>query len=424
MAANSPTVLLVEDDEVSAYAVGRYLEDKGYRVITESRAMSALDQWQCNRVDIVIADVRLAPSGPDGILLAHMFKSERAAIPIIFVTAYPEVVHGKGRLPGPVFYKPVDLPELHLAVEEVVAEKPFLSDHGSLGDDRPESENHLLAEQAILDFLDRGGRISKLREFLGYIGSAIHATDRKGTKDSTLAHVQRLAIMGELTGAVAHELRQPSASILSNAEAALALLDSGQAPSDEIREIVSDIKRANLRANEVLGLIQDFVRKRETEMQALELNGVVSDVLLMLAGDARKRRVQIHTELGEGLPLVFGNRTQLQQVLINLIVNGMDATSNTPVEKRQLVIRTTRPDGDERGEVTVTDSGSGIAPEHLPHLFESFFTTRAEGMGLGLSIARSIVESHGGRIWADNNPGGGATFHFTVQIAQQRMNVR
>ncbi len=155
-------------------------------------------------------------------------------------------------------------------------------------------------------------------------------------------------------------------------------------------------------------------------MQPLDLNSAVADVLPLVVGDARKRRIQLRTELATDLPPVFGNQTQLQQVLINLIVNGMDAMANTPEGKRDLVVRTAKPNGDARIEVSVTDRGSGIPSGSLPRLFESFFTTRAEGMGLGLSIARSIVETHGGRIWADNNPDGGATFHFTVPTASNR----
>jgi PAS domain S-box-containing protein len=259
-------------------------------------------------------------------------------------------------------------------------------------------------------------------EFLGYIGSALDITDRRGAEESNraLAHVQRLAIIGELTAAIAHELRQPLSAIMSNADAARTLLDTPEPPLGEIRDIVSDIRTADLRANEVLGHVRNFLRKRETRMEPLDINSAVSDVLPLVVGDARKRRIQIRTELAGDLPLVFGNQTQLQHVLINLIVNGMDAMANTPDGKRHLVIRTARPNSDARVEVAVTDFGSGISSGNLPRLFESFFTTRAEGMGLGLSIARSIVESHGGRIWADNNPGGGATFHFTVQMAHVR----
>ena len=268
--------------------------------------------------------------------------------------------------------------------------------------------------------LDKGApRFAENGEFLGHIGSVLDITERKAYEDAerARAHVHRLAIMGELTAAVAHELRQPSAAIMSNAEAALALLEAGAMPHDEMRDIVTDIKNATLRANVVLGRIQDFLRNREVEMEVIDLNTVVSEVLPLISVDARMRRMKIYTELGEGLPLVLGSRTQLQQVLINLIVNGMDAMSNTPDGKRQVLIRTSKPNGDARVEVAVFDSGSGIASGNMSRVFESFFTTRAEGMGLGLSVARSIVESHGGRIWADNNPEGGATFRFTVRAA-------
>jgi PAS domain S-box-containing protein len=263
-------------------------------------------------------------------------------------------------------------------------------------------------------------------EFLGYIGSALDITDRKGAEESNraLAHVQRLAIVGELTAAIAHELKQPLSAIMSNADAAGTLLDTPNPPLGEIREIVSDIRKADLRADQVLGHLRDFLKKRETLMQAVDLNDAIADVLPLIQGDAQKRRIQIRTELAHDLPPVFGNQTQLQQVLINLMVNGMDAMANTPDARRQLVVRTAKPNGDARIEVTVSDHGSGIPTGSMPRLFESFFTTRTEGMGLGLSIARSIVETHGGRIWADNNPDGGATFHFTVQAASLRLSAR
>jgi PAS domain S-box-containing protein len=265
-------------------------------------------------------------------------------------------------------------------------------------------------------------RFSSTGEFIGYAGCVLDITDRKDLeqKNRNLAHVQRLAVMGEFLATIAHELRQPLATIMSNADAARIMLESGVAPSDEIGEIVTDIRSANLRANAVLEQLRDFLRKHETEKQQLDLNTVVSDVLLLVTSDAQRRRIQIRTELGEGLPLVLGSRTQIQQVLLNLFVNATDAMLETDPEKRYLTIRTSKPNGDSHVEVAVVDAGFGIPPANLPRLFESFFTTRADGMGLGLSIARSIVESHGGRIWAHNNPTGGATFSFTLEEANQR----
>jgi two-component system sensor kinase FixL len=252
-------------------------------------------------------------------------------------------------------------------------------------------------------------------DFVGYIGSAIDITDRKLTEenDRKLAHMQRLVVMGELSAAMAHEVRQPLTAILSNANAARMLLNSQHPPLAELREIVSDIRRDDLLADEVIGRIRDFLRKREPRMQPCDLNAAISDVLRLVAGDARIRHVEIRTELAGELPPVLGDRTQLQQVLLNLIVNGMDAMEGTPEPSRHLTVQT-RPSDDGGIEVAVTDHGCGIASDDLERLFEPFFTTRKEGMGLGLSIAHSIIAAYRGRLWAENNVDGGATFRFRV----------
>jgi signal transduction histidine kinase len=182
---------------------------------------------------------------------------------------------------------------------------------------------------------------------------------------------------------------------------------------EELGEIISDIRADGRRASDVVSRIRHFARKRENRMEPLDLNSVVADTLDLLAGDARRRGVHIRAELPPAIPWVIGDRTQLQQVLINLAMNGMDAMVNTPRATRFLTVQT-RPNGDDHVEVAVLDCGDGVAPDLLPHLFESFFTTKKEGMGLGLFVARSIVESHHGRIWAENGPHRGAIFHFTV----------
>lgn len=255
-------------------------------------------------------------------------------------------------------------------------------------------------------------------EFLGYTGCALDITERRRVEESShaLAHVQRLASIGQLTAAMAHELKQPMSAIMSSADAAQMLLKSSNPPLAEIDQIVSDIREADLRAKEVLGFVQGFLRKQEIRMQPLDLNAAVSDVLPLVAGDARRRRVQIRTELTPDLSTALGNRTQLQQVLVNLIVNGMEAMTDTPAEQRRITIRTA--DGAGFVAVAVADAGPGISIDSLPRIFDSFYTTKTEGMGLGLAIARSIVDGHRGRIWVLNNKGGGATFYFTVPVAQ------
>jgi PAS domain S-box-containing protein len=253
-------------------------------------------------------------------------------------------------------------------------------------------------------------------EFVGYIGSAVDISERKHAEDANrvLAHIQRLAIMGELTAAIAHEVRQPLSAIRTNADTAGLLLASADPPLEAVREILVSIQNDDLRANEVLSRIRDFLRKREPETIEIDMNSLVRDGFRFVAGEALRRRVEIRLELAHGLPPVFGDRIQLQQVLLNLIVNGMDAMEQIPMADRRLTLRTLRR-GDDAVDMSVVDRGKGIAPGDLPHLFDTFFTTRSEGMGLGLSIAWSIVVAHHGRIWAENNEGGaGAIFHVSL----------
>jgi signal transduction histidine kinase len=155
-------------------------------------------------------------------------------------------------------------------------------------------------------------------------------------------------------------------------------------------------------------------------MQPLDLNSAVAVALQLIGGDATRRRVQLRTELAEDLPPVLGDRVQLQQVLINLVVNAMDAMANAPEATRCVTVRT-KLNGGGYVEAAVMDHGPGIAPDKLPHLFESFFTTKTEGMGLGLAISRSIVEAHRGGIWAENISGGGAAFRFSVPVAENQL---
>ena len=262
-------------------------------------------------------------------------------------------------------------------------------------------------------------RFARDGAFLGYVGTAVDISDRKQAQESQrhLAHLQRLATMGELTAAIAHELRQPLTAISINVDVAASRLQSGKPDPRELREILGDIRADVRRADEVIIRIRDLVLRREARVEPLDLNSVVADTLRLLASEALSRGIEVRAELRPGIPLVTGDRTQLEQVLINLAMNGMDAMANSAM--RCLTMQT-RSSGRDHVEVTVADSGGGVAPEHMPRLFESFFTTKREGMGLGLFLARSIVEAHRGRIWADNNPGGGAAFHFTVPLAEKR----
>lgn len=227
-----------------------------------------------------------------------------------------------------------------------------------------------------------------------------------------LLHASRLSIVGELTAAVAHEIRQPLTSIAGNATAALRMLEAG-GRLDELPEILGDIRDQNGRANDVITRLGALLRKRKLELYPVDVNDVVGDVLRLVRADAGERKVTLEPDQTPGLPLVQGDKVYLQQVLLNLIFNAMEAMADTPPSARRLGVRTAR-ESDGAILVAVADSGPGIPLDVVPRIFEAFFTTKKDGTGLGLSIARTIVEAHGGRIGAENAPAGGAMLRMTL----------
>jgi len=235
-----------------------------------------------------------------------------------------------------------------------------------------------------------------------------------------LAHVARVSTLGELAASVAHELNQPLGAILANAEAAELFLQQDPPALEDLRAILADIRKDDERAGEVIRRMRALLRKRELERQPLEINSLVEDVLQLVSGDAALRGVALSAVLVPVLPKVAGDRVHLQQVLLNLILNGMDAMAGQPRERRRISVRT-RLGADGLVELAVIDSGSGIEPDKLPRLFEPFYTTKANGMGMGLSIARTIIEAHQGRIWAENNAAGGAVFRIALPAVGERV---
>jgi PAS domain S-box-containing protein len=228
-----------------------------------------------------------------------------------------------------------------------------------------------------------------------------------------LTHVGRVTTMGEIAAALAHELNQPLTAILSNAHAGERYLAQDDPPLDEIREILQDVGGDARRAGEVIQRLRSLLRKEEARFVPLDVNHVIREIATLVHTDAILRNVLIELELAPDLPTVRGDRVQLQQVLLNLVLNGMEAVGQDGAAKR-IAIRT-EPVGAEMC-VKVSDEGPGIAADQLSRVFETFYTTKAKGMGMGLSISRSIVEAHGGRIWAENNPDRGATFSFTLPV--------
>jgi C4-dicarboxylate-specific signal transduction histidine kinase len=233
-----------------------------------------------------------------------------------------------------------------------------------------------------------------------------------------LAHVGRVSTMGELTASLAHELNQPLTGILSNAQAAQRILGSDGADLAEIREILGDIVADDKRAGEVIHRLRGFLKKSNLELSALDIGELVSQVARLVSSDAIIRNVAIRLDLAPGLPPVCGDRVQLQQVILNLLMNGLDAMREPGDSERALVLRTFSTDPGQV-VVAVEDSGVGIDEADLDHVFHAFYTTKPEGLGMGLAIARSIVEAHGGQLNARNNPTGGATFSFTLPAIKE-----
>ncbi len=255
----------------------------------------------------------------------------------------------------------------------------------------------------------------------GYLRSKhrrhIEAIERERAQHAQFAHAGRVARLGELSASIAHELKQPLAAILSNAQAGLRFLESGGV--GEIHDILRDIADADRRASEIIGRMRDMVKKGEAQLEARDLNADLHQVLMLIRSDLVARNVSVSIELAPGLPLIRGDHIQLQQVLLNLIMNGCDAMHAVPVDERRLKIETAR-DGGDFARVSIVDYGSGISPDMLDRIFDPFFSTKSQGLGMGLSICRAIVNAHGGRLWAENNPKRGATFHFTVRLGEER----
>jgi len=231
-----------------------------------------------------------------------------------------------------------------------------------------------------------------------------------------LAHVSRVSTLGELTASLAHEIHQPLAAIMSNAQAALRFLAQDEPDFQEVRDILEDIVADDRRANEVIQRLRSLLRRVRPELAPLAINELIGDVLTLLKREVSLRGITIEVHLDPDLPPVVGDRVQLQQVLLNLVLNAADAMADIAPESRGLIIRTGREE-DGKVRVAVRDFGIGLDGQNLHRAFEPFYSTKPEGLGMGLAISRSIVEAHGGRLWAANNPDRGATFVFTVRIS-------
>jgi C4-dicarboxylate-specific signal transduction histidine kinase len=227
-----------------------------------------------------------------------------------------------------------------------------------------------------------------------------------------LTHVTRVMTMGEITASIAHEVNQPLTAVVMSANACRRWLAADPPNLPEAREAVQRIISDGNRASQVIGRIRALLQKRAPEARSLNINDVIRETLAFTRPELARHQVSIRTELGDDIPTVVGDRVQLQQVLVNLILNGADAMNTVADRPRRLIVRS----GADNGVVSVDveDSGIGLAADRPERMFEAFYSTKPNGLGMGLSISRSIVEAHGGRLWATPNDGPGATLHFTL----------
>jgi len=285
--------------------------------------------------------------------------------------------------------------------------------------ERKSAERALNLAKEQLEFMvqERTAELSKTnKELIAEIAQRKRSEEALQAAQAQMARMARVTTMGELTSSIAHEINQPLAAVVTNGDASLRWLGNDPPNLAKTRESITGmIKEAN-RASEVIKRIRALAKKTPPQKANLEVNEVIDEAIGLVGGQLARQGVVLRKELVPNLPPVIGDRVQVQQVILNLIANGIEAMEGVTGRPRELSIGAKSTD-DGRVLISVSDCGTGIEPESADHLFEAFFTTKQEGMGLGLSISRTIVEGHQGRLWATPNTQGGATFQFTLPVA-------
>jgi PAS domain S-box-containing protein len=290
-----------------------------------------------------------------------------------------------------------------------------------------ESEHRLLMADGRVKFLHLVAHATRDEEGgLEYISAVQDVTQRRlseealGKVRSELTHVARVASLGTLTASIAHEVNQPLSGIITNANTCLRMLAADPPNVDGARETARRTIRDGNRASDVIKRLRALFAKKQVATEPLDLNEAAREVIAMLLGELQRHGVTLHPEFADDLPLVMGDRVQLQQVVLNLILNASDAMSEIVNRPRRMVISTAR-DGNDRVRLAVLDTGVGFDPQNADALFSAFFTTKSDGMGIGLSVSRSIIEGHDGRLWAAANDGPGATFSFSIPFLPEEI---
>jgi PAS domain S-box-containing protein len=296
-----------------------------------------------------------------------------------------------------------------MALREAAAQERFEEEGWRLRKDG----SRFYANSILTSLRDQQGELIGFAKITQDLTESRRAEEAVQTAQAELARVVRASTLGELTASIAHEINQPLAAIVNNANASRRILATAAPDLEEVRQAVEDIAEAGTRTGEIISRIRTLLKKGAPERCPLDINQVIHEVLSLMPSVLERHHVSVEMELADEAPLVLADRVQLQQVLLNLSMNGIEAMNLVDDRPRVLRIRS---DVCESGlEVTVQDSGPGLDPRHVPHIFDTFFTTKTNGMGMGLSISRSIVEAHSGRLWASLDPAAqGASFHFSL----------
>jgi PAS domain S-box-containing protein len=257
-------------------------------------------------------------------------------------------------------------------------------------------------------------------DLVEFVGTVMDVTERRRAEEErqALAHANRIMTVGQLTASIAHEVNQPIAAVVTNAQAGLRWLNMQPPDPEEVRQALDRTVKAGRRAGDVISRMRALVRKAPPRKDQLDINETIREVIALTRGELHRTGTSLQTQLAEGLPFVQGDRVQLQQVMLNLILNAVEAMSGSVEGSRELLI-STAPDGANGVRIAVRDWGPGLKAESLDRLFDAFYTTKPDGMGMGLSICRSIIEAHGGRLWGAPNKRQGAVFRFTLPVDEQ-----